>query len=298
MKILVTGGAGFIGQHTVFELAESGHEVSIFDKKPPSDWIPSGCRYFRGELEDKSTLKEAVKNQDAIVHLGAMSRSGPSIQDWRECLDTNIQGTSNLMEVAADSGLKKIVYAASATFYGLQPAPNRIGDSPDYLNFYSLSKSFGESLALQFDRHFGLEVTPLRYFSVYGPGQPSEGAYGLVIGIFLRNLASGVRSVIFGDGTQRRDFIHVSDIARANRAAIESDFHGAPLNVGSGVNFSIQEVADLIGVEYDFVPERVGDALETLADISETTKQLKWVPEVNFDQGIRELLQIQKISGK
>jgi UDP-glucose 4-epimerase len=187
-------------------------------------------------------------------------------------------------------GVAKFVFASSSTVYGDGVVPQAPSQAPNFLNFYAWSKYSSEQLCLQFDKHFGVPSTALRYFSVYGPGQPRSGEYALVMGIFSEAERNGQRVQIFGDGLQRRDFIHVRDVAKANVAALESDCRGLALNIGSGTNISVLELAERFGLSFDFAPERAGDARETLADISQTLATLKWRPKISIAEGLDELM--------
>jgi UDP-glucose 4-epimerase len=223
------------------------------------------------------------------LHLAAFSRSGPSIDNWSECLSTNINGTINVLEAASNQKVSKFVYAGSSTFYGNNLGTQRVDDKGDFLNFYGLSKYIGEELTNQFSKNFELNTTNLRYFNVYGNGQPTEGPYGLVMGIFSNAQKNGHDVEIHGSGEQRRDFIHVDDVARANLTALEFNKSGMTYNIGSGTNISIIELAQLFNLQTKFTQRRAGDAEITLADITATTKDLGWQPTVQIQEGLKTL---------
>jgi nucleoside-diphosphate-sugar epimerase len=218
-----------------------------------------------------------------------MSRSAASLTNIEECTTSNVVGTQNVLGAARDAGVKKVIYSGSSTYYGNQPAPHHERLAGDFLNFYGLTKYVGEEYCLMFDRLYGLPCVVLRYFNVYGPRQPQEGVYALVLGVFLRLAAEGKPLIIHGDGSQRRDFVHVRDIAAANIAAWESDVHGMRLNVGSGTNISVKELADMISDRQEMAPRRAADAEVTLADLSTTLAHLNWRPRISFAEGLREL---------
>jgi len=289
-KVLVTGGAGFIGKHSVIELLNLGYCVSVLDVEERPLWLPPEVSYTRGSIVDAETCEVACQSIDQILHLAAQSRSAPSVSEWEENLQVNILGTTNLLKAAKKIGVTKFVFASSSTVYGDGAVPQTPSQAPAFLNFYAWSKYSAEQLCLQFDRHFGVPTTALRYFSVYGPGQPRSGEYALVMGIFSEAKRSGERVQIYGDGLQSRDFIHVRDVAKANVAALESDCRALTLNVGSGTNTSILQLAESFGLSFDFAPERVGDARETLADISQTLATLDWQPTIKISEGLDELL--------
>ena len=289
MKLLITGGCGFIGSHTLELALTHGYEVRVLDLAEPKIRIPN-AEYVRGDILSHSTCNRAVKGVDRVLHLAAYSRSGPSVAMWAECLDTNINGTINLLAASQAENVSKFVYAASSTFYGNQLGLQKVGDRGDFLNFYGLSKYMGEELVNQFGLHFGMNTTNLRYFNVYGVGQPTEGPYGLVMGIFASAKKQNQRVEIHGTGEQRRDFIHVKDVARANLAALNLESSGATYNVGSGTNVSINELAAMFGLEARHVERRIGDAAITLADITSTTLDLNWTPSIELIAGIEDLL--------
>ncbi len=290
LRVLVTGGAGFIGRHTVLELLEQGFSVSVLDLQERPMWMPPEVDYKSGSILDLKVCQEVCENIDQIVHLAAQSRSAPSIDEWEENLQVNILGTSNMLRSAKTKGVKRFVFASSSTVYGDGPVPQRPSQMTEYLNFYAWSKYSAEQLCLQFDRHFDLPCVALRYFSVYGPGQPQTGEYSLVMGIFSNAQARGTAVQIFGDGLQRRDFVHVSDVAKANVAALKASCRGAVLNVGSGTNCSVLDLAQLFDLSFEFAPERNGDSRETLADVEDTLVHLDWAPSIDIEAGVSELI--------
>lgn len=288
MKLLITGGSGFIGTHTTEAALQKGYEVRIFDIVSPKI-RNSDVEYFSGNILSKEMCAKAILGIDKVLHLAAYSRSGPSIGMWSECLDTNINGTTNVLEAAYNQGVSKFVYAGSSTFYGNNLGIQKIGDSGDFLNFYGLSKYVGEEITNQFSKHFGLNTTNLRYFNVYGDGQPTDGTYGLVMGVFANARKNRQSVEIHGDGKQRRDFIHVKDVANANLAALDAASSGFTYNVGSGNNVSINELAKLFNLQTRYVERRAGDAENTLADISSTISDLAWKPKITLLTGIKDL---------
>jgi UDP-glucose 4-epimerase len=195
-----------------------------------------------------------------------------------------------MLIAARDAKIHKFVYSASSTYYGNNPAPQTESSLPDCLNPYAVSKYVGEQFCEVFTRLYRLPTVSLRYFNVYGPRQPATGAYALVLGIFLDQWRRGEPLTIHGDGAQRRDFVHVADVVAANLAAYEGAAAGLALNVGSGTNISIQEIADLISARQVRQPRRTGDAEVTLADIARIRRELGWQPRVLFADGLRDLM--------
>jgi len=295
--VLVTGGAGFIGSHLTEALLRRGRDVRVLDDLSfgQRDWIPVAAEFIEGDIRDFGTCRNAVKGCEAVFHLAAMSRSAASLDNVGVCTTVNIAGTENVLIAAKEAGVKKVVYSGSSTYYGNQPAPHHEDLAGDFLNFYGLSKYVGEEYCLLFDRLYGLPCVVLRYFNVYGPRQPEEGIYALVLGIFLRRAAQGLPLVIHGTGEQRRDFIHVRDVAEANIAALESDAHGIRLNIGSGTNISVRELADMISPNQEWAPRRRADAEVTLADLSRTKATLRWEPAISFRMGIEELSRLMSV---
>lgn len=291
-SVLVTGGAGFIGSHLCEGLLARGYQVRVLDNLSYGnrDWVPTEAEFLEGDIRDMAACQRAAAGMDGVFHLAAMSRSGPS-QDLIElCTASNITGTQNMLLAARDAGVKRFIFSGSSTYYGNRPPPHRESDPADILNIYGLTKRVGEQYSLLFDQDFNVPSVVLRYFNVYGPRQPQEGAYALVLGIFLKRKAEGKTLEIHGDGSQRRDFVHVRDVVAANIAAYESQVRGEIFNVGSGSSLSVKELADMISPDQVHTQGRRGDSLATLADISKIKAALGWEPRVFFTEGLEELL--------
>ena len=299
-KLLVTGGAGFIGSHLCEGLLARGHQVRVLDNLAYGrrDYLPEGVEFLQGDIRDPTACQDAAKGMDGIFHCAAMSRSGPSQDQIEVCTQSNITGTQNMLLAARDAGVRRFVYSGSSTFYGNRPVPHQESDPPDLLNIYGLTKKVGEDYCLLFSKNFNLDCVVLRYFSVYGPRQPQTGAYALVLGIFLNRRAEGQVLEIHGDGKQRRDFVHVRDVVAANILAYEQaqreGVRGEVFNVGSGESLSVKELADLISPGQVHIQARKGDAAETLADISKIKARLGWSPRISFAQGLKELITLTK----
>jgi UDP-glucose 4-epimerase len=291
-KVLVTGGAGFIGSHLCEGLIARGLEVRVLDNLcyGRREWVPSAAEFLEGDIRDPEACRHATAGVHGVFHLAAMSRSGPSQEQIELCTASNIVGTQNMLLAARDAGVKRFIYSGSSTYYGNRTPPHRESDPPDLLNIYGLTKRAGEQYTLLFDKGFNLPSLVLRYFNVYGPRQPETGAYALVLGIFLRRRADGQVLQIHGDGRQRRDFVHVRDVVAANIAAYDSSLRGEVFNVGSGTSLSVKELADLISPNQVHTEARKGDSLATLADISKIRAQLGWTPGISFTEGLKELL--------
>lgn len=289
--VLVTGGAGFIGSHLVEALVARGARVRVLDNLSLGrrEWVPREAEFIEGDIRNLETCMAAVSGCEGVFHMAAMSRSAASIDAIELCTSANVLGTQNVLAAARAAGVRKVVYSGSSTYYGNRAAPHHEDLPGDFLNFYGLSKYVGEEYCLMFDRLYGVPSVVLRYFNVYGPRQPEEGVYALVLGIFLRRAAAGLPLVIHGTGEQRRDFVHVRDVAAANIAAYESDVRGVRFNVGKGESISVKELADMISSEQEYAPRRAADAEVTLADLSRIQKALGWEPKVRFSEGLSEL---------
>ena len=299
-KLLVTGGAGFVGSHLCEGLLARGHQVRVLDNLAYGrrDYVPADAEFIQGDIRDLATCQRAAQGMEGIFHCAAMSRSGPSQDQIDICTQSNITGTQNMLLAARDAGVRRFIYSGSSTYYGNRAVPHREDDPPDLLNIYGLTKKVGEDYCLLFDKNFGLACVVLRYFNVYGPRQPQTGAYALVLGIFLNRLAEDKVLEIHGDGRQRRDFVHVRDVVAANilayERAQEDGVRGEVFNVGSGDNLSVKELADMISPNQVHTEARKGDATATLADISKIKDRLGWTTRVSFVDGLKELITLTK----
>jgi nucleoside-diphosphate-sugar epimerase len=291
MKLLVTGGAGFIGSHLCAALLARGYQVRVLDSLVYGrrEWVPDAAEFLEGDIRDTDACHRAAQGVDGIFHMAAMSRSGPSQEQIEVCTAANITGTQNMLLAAREARVKRFIYSGSSTYYGNRMPPHRESDPPDLLNIYGLTKRVGEQYTLLFDQDFDLPSLVLRYFNVYGPRQPESGAYALVLGIFLKRAAEGKVLEIHGDGSQRRDFVHVRDVVAANIAAYESDVRGQVFNVGSGTSLSVKQLADMISPNQIHTQARKGDSMATLADISRIKAALGWEPKISFAEGLAEL---------
>jgi UDP-glucose 4-epimerase len=302
MAVLVTGGAGFIGSNLVDELLTQKFEVTVLDNLSEGKlenlqrW-KGGKRFefVRADVRDFETVRRACDHKDWVFHLAAMSRIQPSITDPLLAWQQNIVGTANVLEAARQCGVKRVVYSASSSAYGLRNTlPNREDMPTDCLNPYSLSKKVGEELCKLYHDLYGLSTVSLRYFNVYGPRHQEEGQYATVIAIFRKQKRLGQPLTIVGDGEQRRDFTFVGDVVRANMmAAMNRDVNGI-VNIGSGENHSINGVANMIIGQHGFsepedvvhIPPRPAEARETLADVSRARGELGWSPSVDLGKGL------------
>lgn len=292
-KVLVTGGAGFIGSHLVDALLNNGYAVRVLDNLiyGQREWVDQRAEFINADICDLEACQHASKDVVGIFHLAAMSRAGPSLENINTCTQSNVIGTQNILLAARTNKVSKLIYSGSSTYYGNRPSPQKEYETPcDLLNFYAVTKFVGEQYVSMFDKLYDLKTITLRYFNVYGPRQPQAGAYALVLGIFLKNWSEGKDLVIHGDGSQRRDFIHVHDVVRANIMSFESDIRDQIFNVGSGNNVSIKELADMISRHQIYENRRAGDADVTLADIGHIQAQLGWSPDISFEEGLQDMM--------
>lgn len=294
-KIIVTGGAGFIGSHLVDALIEKGHEVLIIDNLSTGkkENINSQAKFFETDLRDFDKIRPLFKKVDYVFHQAALPRIPLSIEKPIETNDININGTLNALVASKKAGVKKFVYASSSSAYGNQAKlPMREDMVADPLNPYALQKYVGELYCKIFFDIYKLPTVSLRYFNVFGIRQPREGSYVPVIGIFLTQKKQGKPLTITGDGEQTRDFTFVSDVVRANILAMESEKvgRGEVINIGAGQNHSINEIAKMIGGETTYIPLPPGEMRDTLADITKARELLGWQPEITLEEGIKKLL--------
>lgn len=298
MRSLVTGGAGFIGSHVVDALLLLGHEVVVVDDESgqASDifhWNDS-CVNYRENVIDVEKMSSIFKNHnfDYVFHLAAKTKIVPAMENPPPTLWENYTGLLNILELSRKHSVKRVVFSSSSSVYGDQEIPYSENRKPDCLNPYALSKLHGESLCEHYSSVFGLDTVCLRYFNVFGERMPERGQYAPVIAIFMRQLRNKEPLTIVGDGHQKRDFVYVKDVAKANiNAAFRPDKLGANVyNVGNGSMVSVMEIANLISSEHVHLPERPGDARNTMADTSLVCKALSWSPTIDAVTWVKEFL--------
>ena len=294
---IVTGGAGFIGSHIVEKLKRLDHMVVVVDNEYSDNdnfhWRKDTLN-VNIDITDYKALKKAFTGADYIFHLAAEARIGPAIKNPLNALNINTMGTCNVLQCAREVGAKKVLYSSTSSGYGLNEAPNIETQPDDCLNPYSVSKIAGEKLCKMYTDLYGLNTIIFRYFNVFGERAPRKGQYAPVTGIFLRQKAAGEPLTIVGDGEQRRDYIYVKDVANANvMAAIsnpDDDAYGQVYNVGSGKNYSVNEIASFISDDTINIPPRIGEARNSLANIDKIQKTFAWKPEVDVEQWIKTQL--------
>jgi nucleoside-diphosphate-sugar epimerase len=292
-KVIVTGGAGFIGSNAVDALAEKGFDVHIVDNMSggKKENVNPKATLHEVDIRDLESLKPIFVGATFVFHFAALPRVQFSIENPILTNDVNINGTQNVLIASQLAGVKRVIYSASSSAYGNQSTMPLIETMlPQPLSPYGMQKYVGEHICRIWSEVFGIETVSLRYFNVYGPRQSDEGAYALVIARFLKQKREGQKMTITGDGLQTRDFTHVRDVVRANILAMESDKvgKGEVMNIGAGNNKSVLEIAKLIGGEYEFIPARI-EPKNTLADNKKARELIGWEPLEDFEKGVEEL---------
>ena len=292
-KSLVTGGCGFIGSHVVDYLMYLNHDVVVVDNHSADNdefYERPGVEYHREDITDYSAMSAVMEGVDYVFHLAAESRLQPAIKNPIDAVTRNCVGTTVLLQAARNACVRRFVYSSTSSGYGNNPAPSVETQPDDCLNPYSASKVAAEKFCKMYTNLYGLDTVCLRYFNVFGSRSPTRGQYAPVIGIFERQKEAGEPLTIVGDGSQKRDFVYVKDVARANYLASIMPLkghNGEVFNVGSGKNYSIQEIADLISPEQKYLSKRDGEMETTLANIDKIRSVIGWKPEVDVLEWIK-----------
>jgi UDP-glucose 4-epimerase len=299
-KVLVTGGAGFIGSNLVKNLINKGVSVTVLDNfisghRENLEPFPS-VSIIEGDVRDKSAVELAIKGAEVVFHLAASVGNKRSIDHPITDAEINVLGTLQILEAARKEGVRKIVTSSSAGIFGeLKTIPIKEDHPIEPDTPYGCTKLAEEKLCLAYAKLYNIEAICLRYFNVFGPNQRYD-AYGNVIPIFVFSILRNKPILIFGDGEQTRDFVHVNDVVQANiRAAETTDVNGA-FNIASGTKITINQLVHLITKYYDgntkvkYCSERLGDVRHSLADISLAYEQINYKPSVIFEKGIEEYM--------
>ena len=298
-RALVTGGAGFIGSHLVERLLKDGHEVSVLDNL--SSGISANLahvadnprmRFHQADISDFEAIRPLFEGTTWVFHLAGLADIVPSIERPMTYHRANVDGTIAVLEAARAAGVKRLVYAASSSCYGIAeqlPTPVTAPINPMYP--YALSKNIGEQYLMHWAKVYGLPCVSLRLFNVYGPRSRSTGAYGAVFGVFLAQKLADQPFTIVGDGSQTRDFTFVTDVVDAFVKAAESEVSGEIFNVGSGDTYSVNRLASLLGGDVVHIPKRPGEPDCTFADIGRICRMLGWRPSVSFEHGVGVMLE-------
>jgi len=299
MKAVVTGGCGFIGSHMVDRLVQEGLEVVIIDN------LSSGSvrnieqhqnnprvQFVHSDISNHLAIETHFKNVDWVFHLAALADIVPSIERPMEYYNSNANGTINVLESARKHKVKKIVYAASSSCYGIPdnyPTSESAEIRPQYP--YALTKSLGEELCMHWHQVYKMNIASLRFFNVYGPRARTSGTYGAVFGVFLAQKLAGKPFTVVGDGKQTRDFTFVTDVVNAcYMAAKNENSSGEIMNVGSGNTYSINRLVELLGGKITYIPKRPGEPDCTFADTKKIQTVLGWKPKISFEEGVKIML--------
>lgn len=295
-KVLITGGAGFIGSHLLDACVRRGDEVVVIDDLSVGRLVNLAAhkgrvRFVQADVADGEAIRPHFEGVERVFHLAARADIVPSIQVPALYHRANVDGTLQVLEASRHAGVGRFVYAASSSCYGIPdayPTPESAPISPEYP--YALSKYLGECLVLHWQKVYGLPALSLRFFNVYGPRARTSGTYGAVFGVFLSQKLHGKPLTIVGDGTQTRDFTYVTDVVDALLLAADSGLTGEIFNVGSGGTYSVNRLVELLGGETTHIPKRPGEPDCTFADIGRIRERLGWEPKVSFETGVGELL--------
>jgi UDP-glucose 4-epimerase len=302
-KILVTGGAGFIGSNLTEALLQRGHSVRVlddfstgkkenlvFDKTYPSPEI------VEGDIRDLPACQKAVQGMEYIFHQGALPSVQRSVEDPESSNAVNVGGTLNILLAARDNGVKRVMYAASSSVYGDTPTlPKHEGMPSNPLSPYALQKHVGEHYCRLFYQLYGLETISLRYFNIFGPKQDPNSLYSAVIPKFIDALLEGRPPIIFGDGEQSRDFTYIENVVQANLLAMSADqLHGEAVNIACGQRISLNQLwsalKEILGSKQDpiYQEPRRGDVKHSLADIRKAKELIQYGPKVGIEMGLRK----------
>ena len=309
---LVTGGAGFIGSHIATALVERGDQVRILDNLSTGhlsnlSHLQGKIEFIQADLNDSAKVNEAVRGVDCVFHDAALASVPRSVE---HPLDTNascVTGTLNLLDLSRKAGVRRLVYAASSSAYGDQPTSSkRETDLPAPLSPYGAAKLAAEFYCKAFTATYGFETVSIRYFNVFGPRQDPNSQYSAVIPLFITAMLAGRRPTIYGDGGQSRDFTYIANVVHGNLLAADApEVAGRVFNVANGRQTSLLELItalnELLGTKIEpiFAPSRVGDVRESLADITQARKYLKYEPQVDFADGLRRSIEYYKeLAGK
>lgn len=298
-KTIVTGGAGFIGSHIADRLLADGHQVTVIDNfstgRPENlnhQKGHSNLRLVEADIMDMASINHYFDGVDWVFHIAALADIVPSIQHPEKYFRSNVDGTFNVLEVCREKGVKRFIYAASSSCYGIPdiyPTPETAEIRTEYP--YALTKYLGEQMVLHWGRVYKLPVISLRFFNVYGPRSRTSGTYGAVFGVFLAQKLNMKPFTVVGDGTQTRDFTFVTDVVNACIMAAESDLTNEIMNVGSGNTYSVNRLVELLGGDVVHIPKRPGEPDRTFADITKIQNLLGWKPKVSFEKGVKIMLE-------
>ena len=300
MRCIVTGASGFIGSHLVDALLADGHEVLGVDdlstgrlKNLDAARNSRGFRFLEKNIRDLCKADLPFADCDWFFHLAGRADLVPSIVNPEDYFQVNVEGTFRALQLSRELGVKRFLYAASSTCYGIPdtyPTPESSPCKPEHP--YALTKLMGEEMVMHWHKVYQLPTLSLRLFNVYGPRSRTTGAYGAVFGVFLKQKLAGVPFTVVGDGTQTRDFTFVSDVASAFLAAAKSDAQGEIFNVGSGYSYAVNRLVELLGGQKEFIPRRPGEPDCTFADTQKITSRIGWTPSIPLEEGVSRMMSV------
>ena len=297
MKAIVTGGAGFIGSHLVDTLLGEGISVTVLDNfstgRPENlDHIKDQIKLIECDISKAGIWEKEFDGANWVIHLAALADIVPSINDPEAYFHANVVGTLNVLQASKKYKIKRFIYSASSSCYGIPaayPTPEDTPMEPQYP--YALTKRLGEELVIHWAKLYNLPALSLRFFNVYGTRSRTSGTYGAVFGVFLAQKLAQEPMTIVGDGNLTRDFTYVTDIASALMAALLSSKSAEIYNVGSGATISVNRISELIGGEIVYIPKRPGEPDCTFADISKINEELNWEPTISIERGVEMILE-------
>ena len=279
MQILVTGGAGFVGTNLIKQLLEKGHSVISIDNYSTGkkENHITGCTYIEGDISQHTNIKKYNKSVDIVFHMAAIARIQPSFERPEDYINTNFNGTFNIVKYCIKNNIP-LIYAGSSSHH-----------SGKFKNPYTFSKDMGEEIIQLYQKHFKLKASIVRFYNVYGPYQLVKGGYTTLIGRWINNIKNGLPCEIYGDGSKRRDFTHVKDILKGLTAIVDQNAYGYTFEFGKGKNHSVLDVAKMFNIDPIFKENKPGEAQETLADYTLAKEVLGWTPEIDLQYYINNL---------
>ncbi len=296
-KVIITGGAGFIGSNTCDFFLKKKYKIIVIDNLSNGrlenlKHIKKKIKFVKADISKKGNWQKLFKNVDYVVHLAALADIVPSIEHPERYLLSNLNGTFNVLESAKKYKIKKFIYSASSSCYGIPnkyPTKENSEIKPQYP--YALTKYLGENLVLHWEAVYKIPCTSLRFFNVYGPRSRTSGTYGAVMGVFLAQKIAKKPFTIVGDGKQKRDFTYVTDISNAIYKALIYGKSGKIYNIGSGKPRSVEYLANLLEGKKIYIPKRPGEPDCTWANIEKAKKDLKWRPTISLEEGVHLMKQ-------
>ena len=296
LKVIVTGGAGFIGSHLVDKLLENNYDVIVLDnfstgRKENLKHIKNKITIIECDLSKTNNWSKYFNGTYAVFHLAALADIVPSITDPENYFKSNVTGTYNVLEASHKYKIKRFIYSASSSCYGIPddyPTKENAEIKPEYP--YALTKKMGEDLVMHWEKVYKIPSISLRFFNVYGTRSRTSGTYGAVFGVFLAQKIAQKPFTVVGNGSQTRDFTYVTDIVDALMSSMSSNISGEIFNVGSGKTISINYLVELLKGEKVFIPKRPGEPETTFADIDKIKNKLNWSPNISIEDGVKKII--------